>query len=229
MSRWMPVSIRPDDCFQLRPMSYLTGRPRPREQEDASELVSAGTGFPRPVAPECWSGVRVTADRDSAARSPRRKQRRRRSGDADWAAADGPIWSCVSRRRSLSVNWSRCPRSWRRRIRFSSDQIRYGVALLAIHPASQDGQHHLESGRVEHGRSLYQGRKSATMSVDPVMGHYAGASPEMSAPNRPLTIWPDLGRFFAPYGVIQLWLEGRTRETRMCTCHCGSSAKAPTS
>ena len=39
-------------------------------------------------------------------------------------------------------------------------QIRDRLAFLAIHPASQDGQHNLESGRVDHGRSLYQGRKS---------------------------------------------------------------------
>jgi hypothetical protein len=39
-------------------------------------------------------------------------------------------------------------------------QIRDRLAFLAIHPTSQDGQHHVESGRVDHGRSLYQGRKS---------------------------------------------------------------------
>ena len=39
-------------------------------------------------------------------------------------------------------------------------QIRDRLAFLAIHPASQDGQHDLESGRVDHGRSLHQGRKS---------------------------------------------------------------------
>ena len=51
-------------------------------------------------------------------------------------------------------------------------QIRDRLALLAIQPASQDGQHHLESGRVDHGRSLYHGPQVLPMSVDPVMGHY---------------------------------------------------------
>ena len=49
------------------------------------------------------------------------------------------------------------------------DQIRDGLALLAIQPASQDGEHHLESGRVDHGRSLYH--EPHRPSVDPVMGH----------------------------------------------------------
>ena len=50
-------------------------------------------------------------------------------------------------------------------------QIRDRLALLAIQPASQDGEHHLESGRVDHGRSLYHGPQVLPMSVDPVMGH----------------------------------------------------------
>ena len=33
-------------------------------------------------------------------------------------------------------------------------QIRHRLAFLAIHPASQGGQHHQERGRVDHGRSL---------------------------------------------------------------------------
>ena len=51
-------------------------------------------------------------------------------------------------------------------------QIRHGLGLLAIQPASQDGEYYLESGRVEHDRSLYQ-PQVPTMSVDPVMGYYA--------------------------------------------------------
>ena len=48
------------------------------------------------------------------------------------------------------------------------DQIRERLALLAIQPAGHDGQHHLESGRVDHGWSLYQGAKLAagTLSAE---------------------------------------------------------------
>jgi len=48
-------------------------------------------------------------------------------------------------------------------------QIRHCLAFLAIHPASQDGQHHLERRRVEHGQSLY---RAPQVSADPDMGHY---------------------------------------------------------
>ena len=34
-------------------------------------------------------------------------------------------------------------------------QIRHCLAFVAIHPASEDGQHHLERERVDHGRSLF--------------------------------------------------------------------------
>ena len=43
------------------------------------------------------------------------------------------------------------------------DQIRPRLAFLTIHLASQDGQHHLERGRVDHGGSLNHGA---------TMGHY---------------------------------------------------------
>ena len=51
------------------------------------------------------------------------------------------------------------------------DQKRHGLALLAIQPASHDGEYYLESGRVDHGRSLYHEPHRAP-SVDPAMGHY---------------------------------------------------------
>ena len=40
-------------------------------------------------------------------------------------------------------------------------QIREGLPLLAIHPAGQDGEHHLDSRRVNHGGSLYHEARSA--------------------------------------------------------------------
>jgi hypothetical protein len=40
-------------------------------------------------------------------------------------------------------------------------QIGDRLPLLATQPAGQDGQHHLESGRVDHGWSLYHGAKLA--------------------------------------------------------------------
>jgi hypothetical protein len=36
-------------------------------------------------------------------------------------------------------------------------QIRDRLAFLTIHPANHDSQHHLENGRVDHGRSLHHG------------------------------------------------------------------------
>ena len=42
-------------------------------------------------------------------------------------------------------------------------QKRDRLALPAIQPASEDGQHHL-SGRVDHGRSLYHGLKTCRYS-----------------------------------------------------------------
>ena len=56
-------------------------------------------------------------------------------------------------------------------------QIRDRLAFLAIHPASQDGQHDLESGRVDNGRSLHQGSKPYRCR-DPVVGHYASKKGE---------------------------------------------------
>ena len=38
-------------------------------------------------------------------------------------------------------------------------QIRNRLALLAIHPAGEDGEHHLEGGRADHGWSLPYGVK----------------------------------------------------------------------
>ena len=40
-------------------------------------------------------------------------------------------------------------------------QIREGLPLLAIPPAGQDGEHHLDSRRVNHAGSLYHGARSA--------------------------------------------------------------------
>ncbi len=40
-------------------------------------------------------------------------------------------------------------------------QIRKGLSFLASQPAGQDGEHHLDSRRVNHGGSLYHGARSA--------------------------------------------------------------------
>jgi hypothetical protein len=41
------------------------------------------------------------------------------------------------------------------------NQVRQGTSLLAIQPASQDREHHLDSRRLDHGRSLYRGVRLA--------------------------------------------------------------------
>ena len=51
-------------------------------------------------------------------------------------------------------------------------QIRDRLALLAIHPAGEDGEHHLEGGRVDHGRSLTHEVKLLCRVGRRVVGHY---------------------------------------------------------
>jgi hypothetical protein len=41
------------------------------------------------------------------------------------------------------------------------NQARQGTSFLAIQPASQDREHHLESRRPDHGRSLFHGVRLA--------------------------------------------------------------------
>ena len=46
------------------------------------------------------------------------------------------------------------------------------LALLAIQPASQNGRHHLESGRVDHDWSLCPKRNRCSDSIGRTVGHY---------------------------------------------------------
>ena len=54
------------------------------------------------------------------------------------------------------------------------------LGFLAIHPASHDSQHHLENGRVDHGRSLYHGLKTCRIFVDRAMGHFYEAARQVT-------------------------------------------------
>jgi hypothetical protein len=53
-------------------------------------------------------------------------------------------------------------------------QIRDRLVLLAIQPAGQDGEHHVDGRRVNHGGSLYHGARSAVrVPSTELVGHYA--------------------------------------------------------
>jgi hypothetical protein len=47
------------------------------------------------------------------------------------------------------------------------------LTLLAMQPASQNGEHHLKSGRVNHLSSLCHQARSLLHSIGRALGHYA--------------------------------------------------------
>ena len=59
-------------------------------------------------------------------------------------------------------------------------QIRDRLVLLAIQPAGQNDQHHLESGRVDHGWSLYHVAKLAARTGRSIVGHFYEAARQVT-------------------------------------------------
>ncbi len=64
------------------------------------------------------------------------------------------------------------------------EQIPKDFSLLSVQPAGKEREQQLESGGVDHSRSLYHGPQNrGPSSDDPVMGHYGHALTRCGSPN----------------------------------------------
>jgi hypothetical protein len=114
------------------------------------------------------------------------------------------------------------------------EQITKDFSLLAVQPPGEEREQQLESGGVDHGRSLYHGTQIVgSSSVDPVMRHYGLAGgcvwvasryndPQPSATTACLdggaaiSFEPEHQLGPAPHGSFQGFCDGAGRSVRIC-------------